>query len=62
MVLQAELALTPQVLRPPCIFWFPPEVTATALKDERQRAFLEQLDQADLDRKEDHFGASHSSS
>jgi hypothetical protein len=50
VVLQAELALAQQMPPLRSIFWSPPEITPAVLQDERQRGFVEHLDQAEFDR------------
>ena len=49
VVLQAEQALAQQDKTLRSIFWSPPEIAISDLTDERQRAFVDQLDQAEFE-------------
>jgi hypothetical protein len=48
VVLQAELALAQPHTALRSIFWSPPDIAIADLTDERQRAFVDHLDQADF--------------
>jgi len=49
VALQAELAVEQRAPPLRSIFWSPPDIAPATLQDERQRAFIEQLEQANFD-------------
>ena len=55
VVLQAELALAARDKPLRSILWSPPEITLTSLTEARQRAFVEQLEQAAFERERAEF-------